>query len=58
MDVNSFDFLKRLPQEQYTNYKGKPIQIRDLVKELYPDQFEETLPKYLTREKKKINKRK
>jgi hypothetical protein len=58
MDVDSFDFLKRLPQEQYTNHKGKPIQVRELIKLIYPERFEETLPKYLTMNKKKTNKRK
>ena len=53
MDVNSFEFLKGLPQEQYTTHNGKPIQIRDLIKQMYPKRFQETLPKYLTRQKKK-----
>jgi hypothetical protein len=53
MDVDSFEFLKGLPQEQYTNHNGKPIQIRDLIKLMYPEKFEETLPEYLTKDKKK-----
>lgn len=53
MNVDSFEFLKGLPQEQYTSYKGELIQIRDLIKLMHAERFEETLPKYLTRKRKK-----
>ena len=30
--MSELDLLKILPKEQYTEYKGKCIQIRDLIK--------------------------
>ena len=30
--MSEIDLLKILPKEQYTEYKGKCIQIRDLIK--------------------------
>ena len=53
MNVDSFEFLNSLPQEQYTTHNGKPIQIRELIRLTYPEKIKKTAAKRLTRQKKK-----